>query len=129
VIWTSRDDRIRLISARRSRHAETERITQKTASEIRADLEQNGSKTDWARLDAMTEAEIEHNPVDDALGHGFTDYAGPVWEGIPAPFGSGKQRMSVRIDHDVVEWFKSQGKGYQTRMNAALREYMERHRS
>jgi uncharacterized protein (DUF4415 family) len=106
----------------------SERIMRKTASETRADLEKNGSRTDWARLDAMTEAEIEHNAVDDELEHGFTDYEGPVWEGIPAPFGSGKKVMSVRIDDDVVEWFKSQGKGYQTRMNAALREYMERHR-
>jgi uncharacterized protein (DUF4415 family) len=106
-----------------------ERITRKTASEIRADIEKHGSKTDWARLDAMTEAEIEHNAVDDELEYGSADYEGPIWEGIPAPFGTGKKLMSVRIDYDVVEWFKSQGKGYQTRMNAALREYMERHRS
>jgi uncharacterized protein (DUF4415 family) len=36
-----------------------------------------------------------------------------------------KQSVTVRLDSDVLEWFKSQGKGYQTRMNAVLRLYME----
>ncbi|CAB1073194.1 hypothetical protein D1AOALGA4SA_1788 [Olavius algarvensis Delta 1 endosymbiont] len=36
-----------------------------------------------------------------------------------------KPLISIRIDPDVLEWFKSQGGGYQTRMNAVLRMYME----
>ena len=36
-----------------------------------------------------------------------------------------KKAISVRLDADVLEFFKSQGKGYQTRMNAVLRSYME----
>jgi len=39
-----------------------------------------------------------------------------------------KALMSLRIDSDVIEWFKSQGSGYQTRMNALLRAYMEAHK-
>ena len=39
-----------------------------------------------------------------------------------------KQLMSLRVDADVVDWFKRQGNGYQTRMNAALRAYVEAHR-
>jgi uncharacterized protein (DUF4415 family) len=39
-----------------------------------------------------------------------------------------KQLMSLRIDADVVDWFKRQGDGYQTRMNAALRAYVDAHR-
>jgi len=35
-----------------------------------------------------------------------------------------KQHVSLRIDADVLAWFKSQGKGYQTRINAILRERM-----
>lgn len=38
-----------------------------------------------------------------------------------------KTLLSLRIDADVVGWFKGQGQGYQTRINAALREYVERH--
>lgn len=39
-----------------------------------------------------------------------------------------KALLSLRVDSDVVEWFKSQGSGYQSRMNALLRAYMEAHR-
>jgi uncharacterized protein (DUF4415 family) len=38
-----------------------------------------------------------------------------------------KQLVSLRIDPDVLEWFKGRGKGYQTRINAILRAYMELH--
>jgi len=37
-----------------------------------------------------------------------------------------KRPLSLRIDADVVDWFQRQGHGYQTRMNLALREYVER---
>lgn len=40
-----------------------------------------------------------------------------------------KVALGVRFDRDVVDWFKSQGTGYQTRMNAVLRLYMERTKS
>jgi len=36
-----------------------------------------------------------------------------------------KRSVTVRLDRDVLEWFKAGGKGYQTRMNAVLRLYME----
>ena len=39
----------------------------------------------------------------------------------------GKQPVTIRIDTDVLEWFKLQGKGYQTRINRLLRSYMEAH--
>jgi uncharacterized protein (DUF4415 family) len=35
-----------------------------------------------------------------------------------------KETMTIRLDADVLEWFRSQGKGYQTRINAILRSYM-----
>ncbi|MCL4778621.1 MAG: BrnA antitoxin family protein [Gammaproteobacteria bacterium] len=39
-----------------------------------------------------------------------------------------KALLSLRIDADVIEWFRAQGAGYQSRMNALLRAYMEAHR-
>jgi len=36
-----------------------------------------------------------------------------------------KKQLTLRLDADIVEWFKSQGKGYQTRMNAVLRSFYE----
>ena len=41
---------------------------------------------------------------------------------------SKKTLLSLRVDADVIEWFKSQGAGYQSRMNALLRAYMEAHK-
>jgi uncharacterized protein (DUF4415 family) len=40
---------------------------------------------------------------------------------LPGP----KKSITVRLDADVLEWFRAQGKGYQTRINAVLRLYME----
>ncbi|MCU0545959.1 MAG: BrnA antitoxin family protein [Oscillatoriaceae cyanobacterium Prado104] len=36
-----------------------------------------------------------------------------------------KQAISLRVDRDVLDWFKSQGKGYQSLMNAVLKSYVE----
>ena len=43
---------------------------------------------------------------------------------LPEP----KQAVSIRLDRDVMEWFRQQGAGYQTRINAVLRAYVEAHR-
>jgi len=55
------------------------------------------------------------------------DLADP--EPRPAAVGLAAHRpkplLSMRIDHDVLEWFRASGLGYQTRMNAVLRAYME----
>jgi uncharacterized protein (DUF4415 family) len=40
-----------------------------------------------------------------------------------------KQQVTVRLDADLLDWFKSQGKGYQTRINAVLRTYYESQRA
>jgi uncharacterized protein (DUF4415 family) len=45
--------------------------------------------------------------------------------GVPRP----KKQMTLRLDAEVVEWFKARGKGYQTRMNAVLRGYVDDQRS
>ena len=39
-----------------------------------------------------------------------------------------KERLTVRFDADMVEWFKNQGRGYQTRMNTVLRSFYETHK-
>lgn len=36
-----------------------------------------------------------------------------------------KRQVTIRVDNDVINWFKAQGRGYQTRMNAVLRAYYE----
>lgn len=39
-----------------------------------------------------------------------------------------KSLLSLRIDADVLQWFRAQGRGYQSRMNALLRAYMKAHK-
>jgi uncharacterized protein (DUF4415 family) len=38
-----------------------------------------------------------------------------------------KRQLTLRMDSDVIEWFKKQGRGYQTKINSLLRAYMEEH--
>jgi uncharacterized protein (DUF4415 family) len=71
-------------------------------------------------LAAMPESEIdttEMSPITD-WSHAVR---GPFYRPIKRP-------LSLRVDADVVDWFQRQGHGYQTRMNLALREYVERRR-
>ena len=47
------------------------------------------------------------------------------WKSARVVFPSGKTSVHLRLDSDVVEWFKSRGKGHLTRMNAVLRAYVD----
>ena len=51
------------------------------------------------------------------------------WKNARVRYPGGKERLTVRFDEDVVEWFRSQGRGYQTKMNAVLRSFYEAHRN
>lgn len=76
-------------------------------------------KSDLKRLDAMTDADIDYSdipPTDETF-----------WANSEVFIG-GKQAISLRLDPDVVAFFKEQGKGYQTAMNRVLRQYMEAHK-
>ncbi len=95
-----------------------EHTVRSTADEIDAMRRRGESQTDWARVDAMTEEELEASIDHDEEGE--IDWS-TVQVGIPGP----KQQLTVRFDADVVEWFKAQGAGYQTRMNAVLKSFVE----
>jgi uncharacterized protein (DUF4415 family) len=80
------------------------------------------SQTDWARLEAMTDEEVERLASEDMAELGI----GPAWvEHATVIFPRPKERVTVRLDPDVLDWLKAQGKGYQTRINAILRAYYE----
>jgi uncharacterized protein (DUF4415 family) len=78
------------------------------------------SNTDWAKVDATTQEEVERqaDADDGPLPEGWED---TVVLGIPAP----KRGVYLRLDPDVLEWFKDTGKGYQTRINTVLRAFVE----
>ena len=70
----------------------------------------------------MTEAEIDAAAASDSDAPP-TDES--FWKDAHVVMPQPKRAISLRIDDDVLEWFKSQGRGYQTRMNAVLRAYMQ----
>ncbi len=47
------------------------------------------------------------------------------WEAAEIECPQNKKPVTLRLDRDVLEWFKSTGKGYQTRINTVLRSYVE----
>jgi uncharacterized protein (DUF4415 family) len=94
-----------------------ERIVRYTAKQIEAMRRRGESLTDWAKVDAMTDADIARLTKDDPDEAGTW---GDLQVGLPLP----KQHLNLRIDADVLAWFKGQGRGYQTRMNAVLRAYV-----
>ena len=73
------------------------------------------SKTDWQALEAMDDSAIDISDIP-TLGDDFFRRAELR---IPA-----KCSVTLRMDADVLEWFKGQGQGYQTRINKLLRTYM-----
>lgn len=73
--------------------------------------------TDFRRVRAMRDADIDFSDIP-KLGKSFWKTARLI---MPEP----KDRITIRVDHDVVEWLKKKGRGYQTRINAILRSYME----
>jgi uncharacterized protein (DUF4415 family) len=73
--------------------------------------------TDFKRLRALRDFEIDFSDIP-KLGKTF-------WATAKLTLPEPKDRLTIRVDHDVVRWLKKQGKGYQTRINAILRSYME----
>jgi len=77
-----------------------------------------------AELDAL--AAMPEGEIDTSEMPPIADWSKAVRGGLYRPI---KRPLSLRVDADVIDWFQRQGQGYQTRMNLALREYVERHSS
>lgn len=74
-------------------------------------------KMDWGHLSAVKDRDANgaQPPVDKFFQH----------EDLHPPK---KKTITIRVDADVLDWFKRQGRGYQTRINQLLRSYMKAHR-
>ena len=80
------------------------------------------SKTDWKRVRAMKDKDIElSDEHPEAEMHHIV--RGIARRGLKPV--SPKASIALRLDADVLEWFKSQGPGYQTRINAVLRAFRD----
>jgi uncharacterized protein (DUF4415 family) len=102
-----------------------------SAEEIEAMIARGESETDRARVDAKTEEELAADIASD-----------PDWADVPEDWvtrgyrASGlmrgpqenKRQVTMRFDADILDHFKSQGRGWQSRMNAVLRSFVEQAR-
>ena len=79
------------------------------------------SKTNWTRIDSLSDRDIDYSDIPE-LDKDFFKSATLV---MPEP----KTTVTIRLDQRVLKWFKAKGPGYQTRINALLRAYMEAHKS
>ena len=92
-----------------------------TAKQIKAKITRGEDRTNWRKANAVTGKKLEASiraDVDDVQGE-------PDWTqaimGVPAP----KDHINIRIDHDVLAWFRANGRGYQTLMNKVLRAFVQ----
>lgn len=83
-------------------------------------------KTDWERLDAMTDEDIETAVKNDPDAAPLAD--DDFWKNATVVLPKTKVDIHIRMDADIVDFFKKSGSGYQTRMNAVLRSYVDAHR-
>jgi uncharacterized protein (DUF4415 family) len=78
------------------------------------------SKTDWERLAKLDDQDIDTSDIPELS----EDFFRRAELRVPV-----KKAVTIRLDADVLEWFKGQGTGYQTRINQLLRHYMQAHQS
>jgi len=77
-------------------------------------------RTDWERVKAMTEEDIQRNAESDPDNPPIADFSRAVIQPRPR-----KESIHLRVDADVLDWFRSNGPGYLTYMNSVLRVWYE----
>jgi uncharacterized protein (DUF4415 family) len=104
--------------------AKKERIVRYTAEELAEKRRRGETRSDWAKAAAMTDEEIEASIAANP------DEAGMVmdWDSATIELPQPKAPLNMRVDRDVLDYFRKTGRGYQTRINAVLRSYVERMR-
>jgi len=97
-------------------------ITKYTAEELAELVAKEGSGSDWDKAAAITSAEIDADVASDVDEDGMV----MDWDNVSVELPQPKAVLNIRVDRDVLEYFRNTGKGYQTRINAVLRSYVER---
>jgi uncharacterized protein (DUF4415 family) len=111
-------------NAASSRRAQRAGTKEENITVISRDDPKRG-KTDWAALDRLTDEDIEEAMAKDPEWSGFED---SDWSEAVLVMPARKKAISIRVDEDVLDFFKKEGAGYQRRINAVLRSYMREKR-
>jgi uncharacterized protein (DUF4415 family) len=83
------------------------------------------SRIDWKRVDALKDKDIDLSDIPEVSPEMFARAI--VRRGLKPV--SRKAQLTLRVDSDVLNWFRKQGQGYQTKINALLRAYMDAHKA
>jgi uncharacterized protein (DUF4415 family) len=100
--------------------ARKERIARASAEQLQAMRERGESRSDWRAAEALSQAEVERL-ADEADGPLPEGWESTVELGVPQR----RQAIHIRLDPEVLRWFKALGPGYQTRINAVLRAFVQ----
>ena len=100
--------------------AKKELIERASAEQLQAMRDRGESRSDWQAAEAMSRDEVERlaDEDDGALPEGWES---TVEIGVPQR----RQPVHIRLDPEVLRWFKAHGPGYQTRINAVLRAFVQ----
>ena len=83
-------------------------------------MKKRPTKSDLKKVDATKDEEIDYSEI--------PEFDAEFLRTVNLEDPPGKKLISLRVDEDVLEWMKKQGKGYQSRINALLRRYYEANR-
>ncbi len=102
-------------------------IVRYTADELDEMIARGETLTDWDKVNSMTDEEIEANAASDE----DADWEwGEAFAGLPDFLRvEPKKQVTLRLDQDVLDAFKADGPGYQTRINLVLRAYTDNKRA
>jgi uncharacterized protein (DUF4415 family) len=93
-----------------------------SAAELKA--HRGRSRTDLKKVDAMTDAELEQVIAEDKDERDLQ----PDWTQAKLVFVEPKQSIHLRLEQEIIDFFKAQGKGHISRMQAVLKAYANAHR-
>jgi len=97
-----------------------ESITHASAKEIKLKLASTENQTDWKAALAMPQFDVEMM-ADEEDGKLPDGWENNIIMGLPPR----KKDIHIRLDTDLIDWFKAYGTGYQTRINAVLRSFVQ----
>ncbi len=97
------------------------KIARYTSKELAGMRRKGTDRTDWPRVRTTKDKDIV---IDGDAPEITEEFLRNAVITVKRP----KQNLTLRVDPDVLEWFRAKGKGYQTRINAILRAYMQSQR-
>lgn len=101
--------------------AKSERIRRFSATELKEKRDRGEDRSDLARVRAMADEEVERAAASDP----DDDVSEIDWSRVTVTLPRAKQGVFLRVDPDVLAFFRAGGAGYQTRINAVLKAYVE----